>query len=126
MRFAVAFILTLVWLTAARASDKPDQPKPIATVVGQKFKIVLLSNPSTGYHWLLAKPLDKSLLKQIGKSYKRPRTNREGAAGKEELVFIATGEGKTEIRLKYARLWEQDAPAAQSTNFVVLIKASAP
>ncbi len=126
MRFGVVLFITLTWLTLARASDKPGLLKPIATAVGQKFKIVLLSNPSTGYQWLLAKPLDKALLKQVGKSYKRPRINREGASGREELVFIATGAGKAEIRLKYARLWEQDVPAARSTNFVVVIKASSP
>jgi predicted secreted protein len=111
--------LALGWLSAGLAAE----PKPIAAIVGQNFKITLDSNPSSGYQWLLAKPLNETLVKQAGRSYDRRAPNPSGM-GCECLIFKAISEGKTEIHLKYDRLWEQTAAPARRTNFVVVITKS--
>jgi predicted secreted protein len=100
--------------------------KPISVGVGQEFKIVLASNSSTGNQWLMARPLDDRFLKLLGSEYKRGRPGAVGASGNEVLSFKALGEGKTQIYLKYAKLWEKDATPAQTTNFVVVIGSTAP
>ena len=98
--------------------------KPLNVVVGQEFKLALESNPSTGNQWLIARPLDERLLKLLGTEYKRGRPGNPGASGHEILSFRALSQGKTEIFLKYGRLWEHDVSPARTTNFVVVISGS--
>lgn len=116
MRFLVFLLSGLFWLSIASAADK----KPITVAMGQEFKIALESAPSTGNQWLVARPLDEKLLKFLGSEYKRARPGAP-SAGNEILNFRALSEGKTEISLKYGRLWEENVPAARTTNFVVII-----
>ena len=113
MKLQMSFCLALTCVSGLTA-----EPKPIQATVGQEFKIVLSSTGSTDYQWLLARPLDESLLKQAGRSFER----RGG--GCECLLFRAVAEGRTEIRLKYDRLWEKSVTPARTTNFVVVISRS--
>jgi inhibitor of cysteine peptidase len=96
------------------------EQKPVSVAAGQEFKLTLESNPSTGNQWLLARPLDERLLKYLGSEYRR-RSGAPGAPGAEVLSFRALAEGKTDIRLKYGRLFESDSSPARKTNFVVVI-----
>jgi inhibitor of cysteine peptidase len=97
------------------------ESKPLTVGVGEEFKITLESNPSTGNQWLVARPLDDRLLKLLGSEYKRGRAGAPGGGGNEILSFKALNEGKTQIHLKYARLWEHDVAPSRTTNFVVVI-----
>lgn len=117
MRFLFIFYLGCALLGTAMAAE----PKPIKVALGQEFKIALESTPSSGNQWLIARPLDESLLKLLGTEYKRGRPSGPGAAGHEILSFRALGEGKTQIQLKYGRLWERDPGPTRTTNFVVVI-----
>jgi predicted secreted protein len=118
--FLVVCLSCAVWWTALAA-----EPKPITVGLGQEFKIALESTPSTGFQWLIARPLDENLLKLLGSEYKRGRPGL-GAPGHDVLSFRALAEGKTQISLKYGRLWEKEVGAARTTNFVVVITRSAP
>lgn len=110
---------------AVRWTGLAAEPKPITVGPGQEFKIALESTPSTGYQWLIARPLDESRLKLLGSEYKRGRPGL-GASGHDVLSFRALAEGKTQISLKYGRLWEKEAGATRTTNFVVVITRTAP
>ncbi len=96
------------------------EQKPVSVAAGQEFKLTIESNPSTGFQWLLARPLDERLLKYLGSEYRR-RSGAPGAPGIEILSFRALAEGKTDNRLKYGRLFESDSTPARKTNFVVVI-----
>ena len=122
MKLFVCLSLTFALFATAAAAD----PKPITVGTGQEFKIALESNPSTGNQWLIAKPLDESMVKLLGSEYKRGRPGASGAAGNDVLTFKALGEGKTQIHLKYGRLFERDAGPTRTTNFVVIITKTAP
>ena len=115
---ALSLALSVPLLTAAEPKSKP-----ITVGIGDEFKITLESNASTGYEWLMARPLDENLLKMLGKDYRRGRPG-PGGGGHEILHFKALAEGKTQIHLKYGRLWEQDSSPARTTNFVVVITRS--
>ncbi len=117
MRLLAALSIAFCLTYAAAAAE----PKPITVGLGQEFKIALESTPSSGHQWLIARPLDESLLKLLGTEYKRGRPGRAGAEGHEILSFKALGEGKTQIQLKYGRLWERDSGPTRTTNFVVVI-----
>jgi len=115
MRRLICLVVSLSFL----AQGAEEKQKPINTVVGEEFKLGLESNPATGNQWMLARPLDEHLLKLLGTpEYKRPHS---GDQGREILTFRALAEGRTEIYLKYGKLFENDAPPARKTNFVVVI-----
>jgi inhibitor of cysteine peptidase len=117
MKWFIVLSLGLFLLSTAVAAEQ----KPINVATGQEFKIALESNPSTGNQWLIARPLDESLLKLLGTEYKRGRSGTAGAGGHDVLSFKALGEGKTQIYLKYGRLWEKNDGPTRTTNFVVVI-----
>jgi len=112
--------LVLVWMATAQAGE----PKPLAVTVGKEFKITLQYNASTGYQWVLAKPPDAKLVKLLSTDYKRLDSKLAGAGGDMVWTFQALAEGKTQIGLDYVRPWERGQKPAQSTNFVVVIKAA--
>ena len=119
MKLSVLICLALSWLTAAGAAE----PKPITVKVGQEFKLTLQYNATTGYQWVLAKPPDEKLVKLLGNEYKRLDSKLVGAGGDMVWTFQALAEGKVEIGLNYVRPWEKGAKPAETTNFVVVIKA---
>ena len=69
---------------------------PATTVV-----VVLPSNASTGYHWRLSTPLDRSVLRLVSHRYTAAKSGRPGAAGKETWRFRAVGKGLDHLRLAY-------------------------
>ncbi|HWI56151.1 MAG TPA: protease inhibitor I42 family protein, partial [Bacillota bacterium] len=95
--------------------------KPMIVQVGRPFTLSLASNPTTGYHWQFATPLDEMHLKLLKAEYKKPESNWAGNEGTEIWEFKPLAEGETQIQLKYARPWETDAAPVHTTNFLVKI-----
>ncbi len=117
MRLLLTFCLLFLVGLETRASE----PKPIAVGVGEEFEIVLESPRGADRQWLLAKPLDESLLKQSGREYRnRPASNAQLRTC-EVLRYKALAKGKTEVHLKFASLFVRDQNPAATTNFVVVI-----
>ena len=114
--------LALVWLAVAQAGE----PKPVAATAGKKFKITLPCNPTTGYQWVLAKAPDEKLAKFLRSEYKRPDSKLAGSGGDMVWTFRALAAGKTQLELNYLREWETGQKPAQTTNFVIVIKAPKP
>jgi inhibitor of cysteine peptidase len=75
---------------------------------GEKFKIELRSNPSTGYRWHLVF-FNNSILKLISSEFVPNLTNQIGSSGIERFNFEATKEGRTSIKIVYRRAWEKQA-----------------
>ena len=119
MRLLLSAWLAVGWLASVQAGE----PKPLAVVVGQEFKITLPANATTGYQWVLDQPPDEKLVRVLKSNYKRSDSKLMGAGGKMTWTFKALAAGKTEMKLKYARPWEKNEPPAQATNYVVIIKA---
>ena len=91
---------------------------------GQKFTIILESNPTTGFGWQLAKPLDESIVKFIDSEFRTLATKfppPPGTGGIEIWTFEAIGVGTTEIFMEYLRPWE-DAPPEKEQTFTVIVK----
>ena len=119
MKKSLAVVVLLVALMRLPAAES----KPISVTVGDEFKITLQYNSGTGYQWQFPKPLDEKHLKLVGTEYGRSNPKMPGSSGDETWTFKALVEGKTQIELGYVRPWEKGAKPAQSTNFVVIIKA---
>ena len=119
MRFSLLTGLVFVWLATAQAGES----KPLAVATGKEFKITLPFNATTGYQWVLTKAPDEKLVKLLSSDYKRPDSKLVGAGGHMVWTFQALAAGKTEMVLDYVRSWEKGQKPAQTTNFVVIIKA---
>lgn len=117
------FVALFVLLnTSGYSQTYYDNPYvPIDVKVGRKFIICLESNPTTGYKWEIAKPLDNSIVKFVYSSYKPGRRKLLGGAGRELWVFKAVGRGKTEIWFKYVRPWEKGIPPIDKKIFKVIV-----
>jgi inhibitor of cysteine peptidase len=94
----------------------------IELAVGQSHTVTLESNPTTGYQWQIASPLDERILKLVHSGYKKPDTKLLGAGGVESWTFQAVGRGNTRIVMKYVRPWEKDVSPAKTVSFNVIVK----
>jgi inhibitor of cysteine peptidase len=90
--------------------------------LGQEFNITLASNPTTGYHWELADPLDQAVVKLVASEYKDTQTRMLGAGGQEIWTFRAVSRGQTLVNLKYVRPWEKDVAPVEIASFTVTVR----
>jgi inhibitor of cysteine peptidase len=88
--------------------SKREEDHALTVRRGEKFKIELRSNPSTGYRWHLVF-FNKSILKLISSEFVPNLTNQIGSSGIERFNFEATKEGRTSIKIVYKRAWEKQA-----------------
>ncbi len=93
----------------------------IEVEVGQEFTVSLKSNPTTGYRWELAKPLDENILEQVGRKFTRPETDLVGADGEETWTFRAIRKGETAVALGYVQPWEKSGTPAETRTYIVAV-----
>jgi inhibitor of cysteine peptidase len=82
-----------------------DAGTPIEVEKGERFSVVLESNPAKGYSWKLAEPLDGDLLLLEKVEFEKKGSHGEegdgfAPAGKETWTFEAVGVGGTELRFR--------------------------
>lgn len=73
--------------------------------VGDKIRITLCSNPTTGFQWGYEMTVEDILLEE-DYDYEEPENGVVGASGKEVWTFEAAEKGTTEVHLEYSRPWE--------------------
>lgn len=104
--------------------------------LGTQFALLLESNPTTGYSWQLAEPLDESMVILVSKEYEQSKEKSGsesggegetmvGVGGEDVWTFRAVGEGETEISLKYVRPWEPASPEDETITVTVNIEKGA-
>jgi predicted secreted protein len=95
-------LLILALLLGACGPAKPSDPLvTIETSPGKEFKVVLESNPTTGYHWEIVGELDKEVVESVSKDYRADTPQTTGSGGVDVWVFKAVAPGDTEITLGY-------------------------
>ncbi|MBU4198578.1 MAG: protease inhibitor I42 family protein [Verrucomicrobia bacterium] len=109
---------------AERIEEYLNPGEPIRVTAGRKFSISIAANPTTGYGWQLAKPMDETVAVLITNSYVQDQTDmlRVGGGGHEVWIFKAIGQGQAAISLKYVRPWEKDVAPARTNVFTVIVK----
>ena len=113
IRLLYAILLTVVLCLACSGEDTEpieytDAADTVRVDIGKQFKIVLETNPSTGYEWQFTSPVDSSLLKLVEYKY-QPKPNPEklvGRGGHAHWTFKALREGATTVALQYLRPWD--------------------
>lgn len=128
MKKIIAFLAVLpIILTACGSKSTPefqvsDPAKNLEATAGNEFKIVIDSNASTGYHWDLAKDLDKSIVEFVSKDYKQGDSAMPGSGGVEIWTFKAVSAGETHITLGYYPPSNQPTDPQQTVTFTVTVK----
>ena len=73
--------------------------------VGDKIRLELCSNPTTGFQWDY-QMTQEDVLKEEDHDYEDPVSDAVGAAGLELWTFEAVEVGTTEILMAYSQPWE--------------------
>ena len=127
----VALLILLVALTVATGCS-PQQQEVKASIAddgremqlkkGQTLVVTLEANPTTGYSWEVAEPLDEQVLRQAGEPEFKPESDLVGAGGVQILRFEAVNAGKTTLRLAYRRSWEKDVEPLNTFSIQVVVR----
>lgn len=113
---ALLFIIVLAaWMTSAyvyhvRIFDEAHNKTTVAVKKGDRFKIILTANPSTGYSWSINN-MDNQYLGIISSGYEPDKKGIIGSGGKKYWEIKALKAGTTEAVLSYYRAWEKAPPA---------------
>ena len=105
--------------SSAADGGKVFTSSPVDVSVDDDFTISLESNPSTGYSWELAGPLDDEVVVALGSDHQPGEGSAVGAAGQQLFRFQAVGQGSTTIGLQYVRPWEEGVAPAKTADFTV-------
>ena len=90
--------------------DENDDESSITVSVGESISIILSSNVSTGYQWVLdTSKLNASIVSKTGNQYFPGASYLVGSGGSEQWIFEAEATGVTIIKLDYKRAWETTA-----------------
>ena len=127
----VVLLTLLVALTLATACS-PQQQEVKATIAddgremqlkkGQTLVITLEGNPTTGYSWEVAEPLNEQVLRQVGEPEFKSESDALGAGGVQILRFEAVNAGKFTLKLVYHRPWEKDVEPLETYSIEVVVR----
>jgi inhibitor of cysteine peptidase len=126
-RKGLFFLIWILFIVPVAFADEPPLSPEVAeetieAQVNRTFKIIVDSNPSTGYTWKSI--FDKKMLKLEKSVYMRPEQQIPGKGGKQIYVFRPIKAGKTTIELQYARKWEKHP--AKTKKYSVIVQAPLP
>jgi predicted secreted protein len=107
----------------AMTTDAPPPPdvQIVNAKLGEPFSLSLDSNPTTGYRWDFAQPLDESVLQLQSSDFQRGQPGLPGAGGTQNWTFLPLCGGATAIHLEYRRPWEPPAPTDRHADYNVVV-----
>ena len=74
--------------------------------IGDKIRIELCSNPTTGFEWTYEMS-EEGVLEEEDYDYVEPEDDElVGAAGTDIWTFEAVGEGTAEVSMEYSQPWQ--------------------
>ena len=119
---AAAVLGVLLYAACTAAVPEFSDPAQVIEVAnGTEFELVLVSNQSTGFQWVLTDSAALGPLNLLRADYRSDHPDRNGASGKERWRFRANGTGEGVVTLVYKRPWETGAPI-ETKQFRVRVK----
>jgi inhibitor of cysteine peptidase len=122
----------LVLLLVAASALAGCQPRPVEVTeeddgasvrldVGQELRVMLESNPSTGYTWVVEEDTS-GILESAGEpTWEASDPSAVGSPGMSTLVFEGVRPGQTELVLSYRRPWEMTVTPDASFSLDVAV-----
>jgi predicted secreted protein len=120
--------LALTACSRASGTDSPppfeisDPAKILSATAGSEFKIVIESNPSTGYHWDLVDEPDESVVQFVSNEFRGGEDAMPGSGGVEVWTFKAVSAGEATINLGYYPPSNEPTDPQQTVTFTVTVK----
>lgn len=117
--------------SSANAAGSPlhltdaDNGKAFTVKVGDTITVVIAGNITTGYSWATAlSDQDSALLRQQGDPVYADGSNGKlaGAGGTFTFTFKAVKAGQADLKLSYARPWENGVAPERTYQVQVTIK----
>ncbi len=131
-RFNFVALLTLLVALTMATSCSPQQQEVKVTIddngremqlkKGQMLVVTLEGNPTTGYSWEVAGPLDEQVLRQVGEAEFKAESEALGAGGVQILRFEAVNAGKITLKLVYHRPWEKGVEPLETYSIEVVVR----
>ena len=131
-KLGLATLLTLILALTLATGCSPQQQEVKATIddagrekqlqKGQTLVITLEGNPTTGYSWEVAEPLNEQVLRQVGEPEFKAESQALGAGGIQVLRFEAVNAGKTTLKLIYHRPWEEGVDPLETYSIEVVVR----
>ena len=103
MKKIILILLILMFYAFSCQAQESNPAEMINTQLGRNFTVTLPANPTTGYQWQLARPLNVKMIKLIGSEYIADDTGLIGSGGKQVWKFKALKVGRAAVALKYVR-----------------------
>ena len=88
--------------------------------IGGTYKVVLDSNPSTGYQWQIG--FDGTLIELVDRRFELDSNLNPpppGTGGKETFIFRGLAEGTADVVFTYKRPWEDEVLKTEQVTFEV-------
>ncbi len=131
-KFTFVALLTLLAALTVAAGCSPQQQEVKASIddagrekqlkKGQALVVTLEGNPTTGYSWEVAEPLDEQVLRQAGEAEFKQESDALGAGGVQILRFEAMNAGQTTLKLVYHRPWEKDVEPLETYSIQIVVR----
>jgi inhibitor of cysteine peptidase len=125
-------LLTLLAALVLTTGCSPQQQEIKATMddagremqlkKGQTLLVTLEGNPTTGYSWEVAEPLDEQVLRLTGEPEFKAESDLVGAGGVQILRFEAVNTGTMTLKLVYHRPWEKDVDPLETYSLQVVVR----
>ena len=89
--------------------------------VGDKIRLELCSNPTTGFEWEYQMTQENVLIEE-DYDFEEPEAGVVGAAGVELWTFEAVEKGTTEVRMEYSQPWKDGLKAEWTYTMNVTVE----
>ena len=121
MKHLLLLLLALALLAAGcRSLQETGTDTPLQVKTGDEFTIVVHANPSTGYRWRLAEPLDETIVHFLAHEYRADKPVQPGSGGWDVWTFEALGPGETTITLNNFPP-DSDTTPCETTTFTITV-----
>ncbi len=122
MRKILTVILVSLVLTACSLSKNAEPQVKIEATAGQEFKVIVESNPSTGYHWEIVGDLDPNIVEFVSRDYRANEPVQPGSGGSDVFIFKGVNTGETTITLGSFPPGNNAARPEQTQTFTIVVK----
>jgi predicted secreted protein len=100
--------------------DERANGQRVDAKVGEEFEIVLPEARTAGYRWAIVEKGEPSL--QLLEDTSQSNVAGVGGAGHHRWRFRGAAAGECEIKLQYARCWQEPAEPARTFILKVRVK----
>jgi len=121
----VIIVICLGLISSTHCKTEPEIARAQSFTLkrGKTRTITLAANPTTGYSWHLAEPLEEDSPIEIEDSgYKQSSPGRIGQGGSQFWIIKAKNPGPATIIFEYKKRWETDVPAVKTQTFTFHVR----